>query len=190
MTIHVAGDTSAPQLSLTLPPNGNPPWNTTLPAIQLDAATPAGWRRSSASRTRRCSRSRSSPRQYDPQRAAPSVDRRDPADLVHGDRQRRQPDDRQRLHPHRHDGAALTPTVSPNPVVLNGTATASANARRDVRRRLTDCDLSSRAPSALSPSRAPRPTSPGTRAPRPQPTTWCLRRASASANRAARYCSR
>ena len=73
----------------------------------------------------------------DPQRAAPSLDRRDPADLVHGDRHRRQPDDLQRFHPHRHDGAAPHSHRLAEP----GRAQCDRDGererlRRDVRRRL------------------------------------------------------
>ena len=84
----------------------------------------------------------------------------------------------------------LTPTVA-NPVVLNGTTTASANASDT---------MSSVAFAKLQAGRDEHRghfhrhvhgdrRRRGTRTRQP-PTTWCSRRVSASANRAARYCSR
>ena len=130
VTIHIAGDTSAPQLSLTLPtPNGNPPWSTTLPVIQLDAADPGGL----ASLICFEDSTLLSFKLFAPattihsEQLHPSIDGIQQISCTVTDTAGNQTTFNDFIHI---DTTAplLTPTVSPNPVVLNGTATATANA--------------------------------------------------------------
>ena len=130
VTIHVAGDTSAPQLSLTLPtPNGNPPWNTTLPVIQLDAADPGGL----ASLICFEDSTLLSFKIFAPaatihsEQLHPSIDGIQQISCTVTDTAGNQTTVNDFIHIDT-TAPVLTPTVSPNPVVLNATATASANA--------------------------------------------------------------
>ena len=173
-------------------PNGTPPWNTTLPVIQLDAADPGGL----ASLICFEDSTLLSFKLFAPattihsEQLHPSIDGIQQISCTVTDTAGNQTTFNDFIHI---DTTAplVTPTVSPNPVVLNGTATATANA--------TDA-MSGVASQSCGPVStgavgtftviAPRPMSPGTRAPRRLRTTSCLRRASASANRAERSCSR
>ena len=130
VTIHVATDTSAPQLTLTLPPpNGNAPWNTTLPVVQLNIGDDDGL----ASLT--C---------FEDSRLL-SFKLFVPAVATYGEQLHPSIDGIEQLSCTATDSAGnqttvndfiyidttppvLNPTVTPNPVVLGGTATASANA--------------------------------------------------------------
>ncbi|HET9323163.1 MAG TPA: PxKF domain-containing protein, partial [Gaiellaceae bacterium] len=130
VTIHVATDTSAPQVALTLPaPNGNPPWNTTLPAIQLNIGDNDGL----ASFVCFEDSTLLSFKMFVPavpaysEQLHPSIDGIEQISCTATDSAGNQTTVNDYIYIDT-TGPVLSPTVTPNPVVLNGTATASANA--------------------------------------------------------------
>ncbi|HEU6445372.1 MAG TPA: PxKF domain-containing protein [Gaiellaceae bacterium] len=134
VTFHVATDTSAPQLSLTLPsPNGNPPWNTALPVIQLDLADNGATDGGVASVICFEDTTLLSFKTFDPPVAVyseqlhPSIDGIEQISCTVTDSAGNQTTVNDFIYIDT-TGPVLSPTVTPNPVVLNGTATASANA--------------------------------------------------------------
>jgi Penicillin-Binding Protein C-terminus Family len=135
VTIHVAGDTSAPQLSLTLPaPNGNPPWNKTLPInVQLNASDNGAGDTGLASLICFEDSTLVSFRLFAPaapthsEQIHPSIDGIEQLSCTVTDSAGNQTTVNDFIYIDT-TGPVLSPTVTPNPVVLNGTATASANA--------------------------------------------------------------
>jgi len=135
VTIHVAADTSAPLLTLTLPPpNGNPLWNKTLPVVQLDASDNGANDSGLTSIVCFEDLAELASTTFDPASTDseqlelhPSIDGIEQLSCTATDAAGNQTTVNDFIYVDA-TPPVLSPTVSPNPAVLNGTATASANA--------------------------------------------------------------